>query len=121
MTDSTAPSILQAQAQKRPNRFELLEKLLSFLDTDEPLNLVLAGYFSKIFLILLNNKAKDTYQYVYKHHEVLEKLIKHIYSKSISELLVKILNVSEIVSDGNDGLDYDEIDSIRGSFVYKIV
>jgi hypothetical protein len=48
-------------------------------------------------------------------------MVKHIYSKSISELLVKILNVSEIVSDGNDGLDYDEIDSIRGSFVYKIV
>lgn len=37
------------------DRIELLDYLLSFLDTDSPLNYVLASYFSK-FLITLCNK-----------------------------------------------------------------
>jgi len=34
---------------KRTNKYELFEKLVSFIDTDEELNPVLSGYFCKLF------------------------------------------------------------------------
>ena len=40
------------------NCIELLDYLLSFLDTDLELNHVLAGYFSKIMLLLLSKQQK---------------------------------------------------------------
>jgi hypothetical protein len=42
---------------EKPNKYFLFEQLLSFLDTDEELNSVLAGYFAKLFLTLLQSKA----------------------------------------------------------------
>jgi hypothetical protein len=90
------------------------------LDSEEELNSVLAGYFCKVFLVLVSNKAKEVYSYIYKHPEVFDKLVRYISQKSISEVLVKLLNVSEVISEG-EGFEYEEIDSIRSSFVYKIV
>ena len=45
---STAPSQVDPKA-KRNNKYELFEKLVDFIDTDEELNPVLAGYFCKLF------------------------------------------------------------------------
>lgn len=69
---------------------------------------------------LVSNKAKEVYSYIYKHPEVLDKLVDRIGCKSISEILVKLLNVSEIISEG-EGFDYHEIDTIRSTYIYKIV
>jgi hypothetical protein len=49
------------------NKYFLFERLLSFLETDEELNSVLAGYFSKLFLTLIQSKQKDVLSYVYSH------------------------------------------------------
>lgn len=44
--------------------------------------------------------------------------MKHIYSKSICEILVRILNVTDnVFEDGFEG----NIETIRQSFIYKIV
>jgi hypothetical protein len=40
---------MQEANKKKYNKFELFEKLLSFIDTDEELNPVLSGYFCKLF------------------------------------------------------------------------
>ena len=47
-TVSTAPTKEDLKSRKQ-NKFYLFEKLLSFLDTEEELNPVLAGYFCKLF------------------------------------------------------------------------
>lgn len=44
--------------QENSDKIELLEYLLSFLETDNDLNHVLAGYFSKFLLLLLNKHQK---------------------------------------------------------------
>lgn len=46
---------------KSTNKFELFERLLGFLDTDEELNPVLCGYFCKVFSVLVSNKPKEVY------------------------------------------------------------
>lgn len=45
---STAPT-WQEPSLVPSNPFELFEKFLSFVDTDEDLNPVLCGYFCKLF------------------------------------------------------------------------
>jgi len=40
---------MQEANKKKYNKVELFEKLLAFIDTDEELNPVLAGYFCKLF------------------------------------------------------------------------
>jgi hypothetical protein len=45
---STAPTMLENKS-KRNNKYELFEKLVAFIDTDEELNPVLSGYFCKLF------------------------------------------------------------------------
>ena len=43
--------------QREPN--ELLNKLFSFLETEEEVNVTLAGYFTKIVRALYNKKKKE--------------------------------------------------------------
>lgn len=44
--------------------------------------------------------------------------MRHIYNKSISEVLIRVLNVSDNVFE--DGFDAN-VDSIRQSFIFKVV
>lgn len=46
-----------AKAEEPSDRIELLEFLLEFIDTEVELNYVLAGYFSKFFIALLNRNS----------------------------------------------------------------
>jgi len=56
--------------------------------------------------------------YVYTHPEVLDNFVKHCYQKSVSEVLVRLLNVSEnVLEEGFSG----DFDTIRQSFAFKIL
>ena len=47
-----------AKAEEQPSdRIELLEYLLEFIESEDDLNYVLAGYFSKFFITLLNRNS----------------------------------------------------------------
>lgn len=47
----------------------------------------------------------------------MDNFVKHIYSKSICEILIRILNVTEnVFEEGFEG----NIETIRQSFIYKI-
>ena len=74
---STAPTN-QDLFVRKCNKFYLFEKLLSFIDTDEELNPVLCGYFCKVFSVLVSNKPKEVFSYIYSHTEVLDNLVRHI-------------------------------------------
>lgn len=66
----------------------------------------------------MGNKPKEVLQYVYQHPEVIDNLVKHIYSKSICEILIRILNVTDNIFDESFQGDYE---TQRAVFVYKIV
>lgn len=73
-------------------KIELLDYLLNFLDTEEPLNHVLAGYFSKFFIQLLNKNQKVILSYIYSRRpEILERFIQHIEMRSICDCIPKLI------------------------------
>ena len=101
------------------NKFELFERLLSFLGLEDELNPVLSGYFCKVLAQLVATKPKEVFGYVYTHPKVLDDMVRHSYQKSVSDILIRLLNTTENVF--NNVMEYAEVNSIRASFVYKIV
>ena len=103
------------------NKFELFERYLSFLDTEEELNPVLCGYFSKLFTVLVGAKTKQVFSYIYTHPRVLDHLVRHSYQKSIAEVLIRLLNTQENLFFDDCGVSYTEVNSIRSCYVFKII
>ena len=116
--ESTAPTQADLTRDKS-NKYEVFEKLLSFLDSEQELNAVLSGYFCKVFQVLVLNKPREVFTYIYSHPEVLGKFAHHIGNKSVSEVLIRILNVSDNVFESS--FETSNLESIRESFIYKIV
>lgn len=54
---------------------------------------------------------------MYNNPNTIDQFVKHLYSKSISDVLIRLLNVSENVFDEG----FEGIDSLRQSYVYKVV
>ena len=92
------------------NRIELLDHLLSFVETESELNYVLAGYFSKFLIILFNKKPLTLINYLFKERkDILEKFIYHSYRKSISDLLSKFLLFENHIPKNESNLEDKEI------------
>mmetsp|Transcript_28057 Transcript_28057/g.57486 ORF Transcript_28057/g.57486 Transcript_28057/m.57486 type:complete len:639 (-) Transcript_28057:198-2114(-) len=79
----------------------LTDKLFSFLDKEEgQLNVLLAGFFSKIVSSLLTGRPQQTLQILDKRQSMW-KLMDHIGTQSILELLLKVVSeAQEAVQDG---------------------
>ena len=75
----------------------LLERLIKFIRLKEkPLNAVLSGYFAKLFTLLINRKQKSLLPYILApESDIVESLLYHVYQKSLSELITKILNIQD--------------------------
>lgn len=72
----------------------LLERLFKFIRTegDSQLNPVLSGYFCKLVSLLISRKQKSLVPYIFSQNsDIIEFMLKHIYQKSISEVLNKLL------------------------------
>jgi hypothetical protein len=98
------------------NKIELLEYLLNFLDTDAELNYVLAGYFSRFLLLLVNKYPQKVISYVYQERPtIISRLVQHCDKKGISELLPKFLliemNCADII---------EKAESVRKSALIKL-
>lgn len=76
---------------------ELMALLFSLLDTPtNPLDAMLAGYFARVVHSLLTRKSSDTVAYLHRRHaELLPKLLRHIDTTSIAEVLVCVLGADE--------------------------
>ena len=87
-------------------------------------------------MILIQSKQKDVFTYVYSHPQVFDNLVKHIYQKSLSDVLQKLLAntptnysaddglsspKSEKSSENKNGAETLTADGIRLSFIYKIL
>jgi len=74
----------------------LLDRLFKFIRTEpedkEELNPVLSGYFCKLVSILISRKCRQLVPYVFSPgSDLIECLLKHVYQRSISEILNKLL------------------------------
>lgn len=80
------------------SKYMLLDRLFKFINTSdsEPLNSVLAGYFNKVVTLLLNRKQKQIVPYIISDEKkVIESLLRHVYSRSIAEVIDRILHIVE--------------------------
>ena len=76
----------------------LLNRLFKFVDNDgeEPVNPVLAGYFSKVVQLLINRKQKQIVPYlIADENKCVEKLLCHVYSRSVAEVIHRLLHPIE--------------------------
>jgi hypothetical protein len=88
----------EAEDQHDDSPFQLLDRLFSFLNTEEkPLNPVLSGYFSKLVTLLLTRRQKQLVPYIFNTEndsKLVDLLLFHVYQKSLSEFLNKLLALS---------------------------
>jgi len=73
-------------------RDSLLKELFEFVDTEEVKDLTLAGYFNKAVTALLNKNSYELLSYIYLNSSAALKMSHHLYSKSIADVLLKILS-----------------------------
>jgi hypothetical protein len=65
------------------------------------LNPVLAGYFFRLVNLLIMRKQKQLVPYIFgDNSDVIDCLLRHVYQKSVSEVLNKLLNIL--------GINFDE-------------
>jgi len=77
------------------NEESLINMLFEPLNTDQPLNLTLAGYMSRAYTALLNRNHYDVLSYLYEVHAYGTQLLEHIYSRSIADFVEKLLGIEE--------------------------
>jgi hypothetical protein len=83
---------LEHACDKNHIKCDLLKKLFSFLNTEKELNYVLAGYFSKVILIIIEKKKYKLLSYLFTYKEHIDNFIKHCYNKSTSDIVYKIIS-----------------------------
>ena len=87
--------------EEKVTKYELLEKLLSFLENEKELNCVLVGYFSRVVTAILETRKWDFIKYLFTYKNHIANLMKHDYNNSISTILYKVIS--------NEGLSSGEI------------
>ena len=100
--EETKVSVNETTVEPEPvpepaDKFMLLKYLFKFVQTRQyPLNPVLSGYFAKLVILLLNRKQKQVVPFIFSPEcNLIDDLLFHVYQKSLSEVLNKLLNISE--------------------------
>lgn len=74
---------------------DLMDKLFSILDTEEPPNVMLAGYFSRVTGALLLRRTADISGYIQRKPELLQQMVKHVDTTSIAEVIVRLAGADD--------------------------
>lgn len=88
---SDVPHINDALASNE----SLLNKLYSFLETEKPLNPLLASFFSKTLGILLSRKTELIFEFLKSKEDFLSQLINHLKTSAIMDLLLRLVTCPE--------------------------
>ena len=95
-------------------KYDLLDQVFNFIldkKKGEEINPVLSGYFEKIIIALLGYRPKEIMRYIYSKQIFLEKMLEHVYDKSICDIIIKVLNISNnTTSAHNNSLNNDSGD-----------
>ncbi|KAK0177465.1 hypothetical protein PV328_001516 [Microctonus aethiopoides] len=73
----------------------LLMKLYSFIDTDKPLNPLLASFFSKIIGVLLIRKGDQVLEFLKSRQMCVDRLLQHLETSAIMDLVLKLVTKVE--------------------------
>ncbi|KAG0246779.1 hypothetical protein BGX31_009026 [Mortierella sp. GBA43] len=73
----------------------MLVKFWEFLDRPAPLNPVQATYFAKVIGVFLMKKTSDMLQFIKSQPQVVSKLLLHMSTSPIMDLLLKIISMEE--------------------------
>ena len=74
---------------------ELLERVFKFFVSDSTLNLTLAGYVSKCAISLLTRSRSILSSYILQDNVYGKAMVPHVYSKSIAELIGRLLSMED--------------------------
>ena len=117
---SEAASEAITEAPKEPlstNKYDLLDYLNTFIDTDQILNDVLSGYFARLLTILIQKKNEEIATYYFKNEELLYRFAFHSYSKSITDTIIKILDINTEKLE----IEEAEVTRIRQEFIKRLL
>lgn len=77
---------------------ELMNLLFSLLDAPAPLNCKTAGYFGRVVGNLLLRKTSETMQYIQDNPDILQKLVNHVDTTSVAEIIKRLVGADEQTS-----------------------
>ncbi|GLC53905.1 hypothetical protein PLESTB_000802200 [Pleodorina starrii] len=77
---------------------DLMRLLFSLLDSDPPLSCKTAGYFGRVVSHLLLRKTNEMLQYFQENPVVLEKLVNHVDTTSVTEIVKRLFGADEQLS-----------------------
>ncbi|KAI8823077.1 SIT4 phosphatase-associated protein-domain-containing protein [Fimicolochytrium jonesii] len=75
---------------------ELMNDFWTLLDRPAPLNPLTASYFSKVNGVLLSKKMPEMITFIRKQPNVVQRLLSHVGSSAISDLLLKLISMEEL-------------------------
>ena len=99
--EDTETELETADTDTGPPKYELLELLFTPIINKAEINYVLGGYLNKCICNLLNRKTREMCEYISSHNEIIHGLIHHCACKSISEILIRFLNLQEFIPEDN--------------------
>ncbi|XP_025163430.1 serine/threonine-protein phosphatase 6 regulatory subunit 3 isoform X3 [Harpegnathos saltator] len=73
----------------------LLAKLYSFIDTDQPLNPLLASFFSKTLGVLVARKSDQVLEFLKSRQKCVDLLLRHLETSAIMDLVLKLVTQVE--------------------------
>ncbi|KAF9355926.1 hypothetical protein BGX26_005931 [Mortierella sp. AD094] len=77
------------------SNIDMLVKFWEFLDRPQPLNPVQASYFAKVIGVFLMKKTSEMLEFIKSQPEVVPKLLLHMSTSAIMDLLLKIISMEE--------------------------
>ncbi|KAI7832626.1 SIT4 phosphatase-associated protein-domain-containing protein [Gamsiella multidivaricata] len=77
------------------SNIDMLVKFWEFLDRPPPLNPVQASYFAKVISVFLMKKTSEMLEFIKSQPDVVSKLLLHMSTSSIMDLLLKIISMEE--------------------------
>jgi hypothetical protein len=116
--DNIDKELLEANEAKAEKALEypVINYLFTFLQSKEPLNYVLSGYFTKVLSHLFNYRSGQLMSYLFFHKlSFLDDMVNHLNRKSIGEALIKVL-VSYSAEIHDQDIKRDLIEKIIDSF-----
>ncbi|KAL8606034.1 hypothetical protein ACOMHN_040032 [Nucella lapillus] len=74
---------------------ELVDQLYSFLESERPLNPLLASFFSKVMGLLITRKSEMIFEYLKNQKDFVGSLLHHIGTSAIMDLLLRLITCIE--------------------------
>ncbi|TPX65063.1 hypothetical protein SpCBS45565_g05457 [Spizellomyces sp. 'palustris'] len=78
------------------SNIDLLKNFWTLLDRPAPLNPLTASYFTKVNSVLLQKKMPEMITFIRAQPDVVQKLLAHIGSSAIADLLLKLISMEEV-------------------------